>query len=184
MGQKGVVMESKKIYGLLAEFDGPAALVKAAETCRDAGFKEFDCHAPFPIHGLEKSMGLKKSALGWIVLVCGISGLLTGLGLQWWSHSVAYPLIIAGKPLFALPAYIPICFELTILFSAFGAVFGMFGLNRLPTFYHQLFNSRHFKRASDDGFFLSMEAQDPKFEMEPCKKLLQSVGALQIEVIE
>src|SRR5687768_110553 len=109
-----------KVFGLLAEFPDTAALLHAAEKLRDAGYKKFDCHSPFPIHGMDKAMGLKQSPLGWIVLVCGATGLISALGLQWWASAVAYPLIISGKPLFSHQAFVPITFEVTVLLSAFG----------------------------------------------------------------
>lgn len=173
-----------KVYGLLAEFDGPGSLLHAAEKLRDAGYKRFDCHSPFPIHGMDKAMGIKESQLGWIVLVCGTSGLLGGLGLQWWASTIAYPLVISGKPLFSHQAFVPITFELTILLSAFGAVFGMLALNKLPMLYHQLFNSSRFKKATDAGFFVSLESTDSNFDATQSRKFLESIGGKSVEVVE
>ena len=171
-------------YGLLAEFSTPADLYHACERERDAGFTRWDAHSPFPVHGLEGAMGVKRSPLPWIVLVMGLTGAAAGFGLQWWVHASAYPLVISGKPYVAWPAYIPITFEVAVLFAAFGAVFGMFGLNRLPMHYHPLFRSKVFERATDDAFFISIESWDPRFDAADTRKLLESLGARSVELVE
>jgi hypothetical protein len=171
-------------YGILAEFATPADLYHACERVRDAGFSRWDAHSPFPIHGLDKAMGLRRSPLPWIVLVMGLLGAGVGFGLQWWVHAKAYPLVISGKPYFAWPAYIPITFELAVLFGALGAVFGMFGLNQLPMLYHPLFRSKVFERVTDDVFFISIESWDPKFDPSATRTLLESVGARSVELLE
>ena len=119
------------VYGILAEFRTPAELYHACERVRDAGFTRWDAHTPFPVHGLDKAMGLKRSPLPWIVLGLGLTGASLGFALQWWVHGVAYPLVISGKPYFSWPAFIPVTFEVGVLFAALGAVFGMFGLNQI-----------------------------------------------------
>ena len=129
-------------------------------------------------------MGVKRSPLPWIVLVMGLTGAAAGFGLQWWVHSAAYPLVISGKPYVAWPAYIPITFEVAVLFAAFGAVFGMLGLNRLPMHYHPLFGSKVFERATDDAFFISIESWDPRFDATDTRKLLESLGARSVELVE
>lgn len=171
-------------YGILAEFTTPAALYHACEQVRDAGFTRWDAHTPFPVHGLDKAMGLRRSPLPWIVLASGLTGAAAGFGLQWWVHSYAYPLVISGKPLLAWPAYIPITFELGVLFAAFGAVLGMLGLNRLPMHHHPLFRSRVFERVTDDGFFISIESWDPRFDPTATRALLESLGARNVELLE
>ena len=171
------------VYGLVAEFADPGALLHAAEKVRDAGYSKFDCHSPFPVHGMDKAMGLGPSNLGWIVLGGGLSGALLGIGLQGWSSAIEYPLVISGKELFSFPAFVPIAFELTILFSAFAAVFGMFGLIKLPMLFHNLFYVKRFKKASDDGFFLHIESTDAKFHESETKNFLSSIGATAVEVI-
>ena len=128
-----------QIHGIIAEFDSPATLLKAGVALRDKGYKLFDCHSPFPIHGMDDAMGIKRSPLGYIIAFFAIIGGLIGLGLQTWVHAIAYPLIISGKPYFAWQAYIIVTFALIILFGAFGAVFGMLGLNKLPRYHHPLF---------------------------------------------
>ena len=175
--------ESKRLRGLLAEFEDPETLRAACERVRDAGFTRWDAHTPFPVHGLEGAMGLRRSPLPWIVLVMGLLGAALGFALQWWVHAVAYPLVISGKPYFSWPAFIPITFELGILFAALGAVFGMFGLNRLPMHYHPLFRSKVFDRVTDDAFFISIESWDPRFDPSATGKLLESLGARSVEIV-
>ena len=171
-------------YGILAEFATPTDLYHACERVRDAGFTRWDAHTPFPVHGLEGAMGLRRSPLPWIVLGAGLTGAAVGFGLQWWVHASAYPLVISGKPYFAWPAMIPITFELGVLFAAFGAVFGMLGLNRLPMHNHPLFKSKVFERVTDDAFFISIESWDPRFDPSATGKLLKSLGARSVELLE
>jgi hypothetical protein len=171
-------------YGALAEFKTPAELYAACERVRDAGYKRWDAHSPFPVHGLDGAMGMTRSKLPWIVLVLGLSGAVAGFGLQTWVHMTAYPLTISGKPFFAWPAFVPITFELGVLGGALGAVFGMLGLNQLPRHNHPLFDSARFARCSDDRFFISVEAADPKFHPQATSRLLESVGAAHVELIE
>ena len=171
-------------YGILAEFGTPAELYHACERVRDAGFTKWDAHTPFPVHGISRAMGLRRSLLPWIVLVMALTGAAAGFGLQWWVHTTAYPLVISGKPFFTWPAFIPITFEVAVLFGALGAVFGMLGLNRLPMHHHPLFQSRVFERASDDTFFISIESWDPRFDPAATRKLLESVGARSVELLE
>jgi hypothetical protein len=171
-------------YGILAEFSTPADLFHACERVRDAGFTRWDAHTPFPVHGLDGAMGIRPSPLPWIVLVMGLTGAAAGFGLQAWVHTTAYPLVISGKPFLSWPAFIPITFEVAVLFAAFGAVFGMFGLNRLPMHHHPLFQSRIFERATDDAFFISIESRDPRFDAAATPKLLESLGARSVELLE
>jgi hypothetical protein len=173
-----------KVYGLLAEYETPADLYHACEKVRDAGFGAWDAHTPYPVHGLERAMGLRGSIVPWIVCVMGFSGAALGFLLQWWTSAVDYPLIISGKPFNSYPAFVPVTFELGILLGSFGAVFGMFGLNKLPTYYHSVFNSRRFSRFSDDRFFISIEARDPKYDPEKTRALLESTGAVHVEEVE
>lgn len=151
---------------------------------RDAGFTKWDAHTPFPVHGLEGAMGLRRSPLPWIVLVMGLTGVGLGFLLQAWVHGSAYPLVISGKPFFTWPAFIPVTFEVGVLFAALGAVFGMLALNKLPMHHHPLFKSRLFERVTDDAFFISIESWDPKFDPTATRSLLESVGARNIELVE
>jgi len=169
---------------MLAEFDSAYGVYHACEKVRDAGFSKWDAHTPFPVHNLDKAMGLKASKLPWLVLVCGLSGAVGAMALQWWVHAVRYPLVFAGKPLFSWQAFVPVCFEVMVLFSAFGAVLGMFHMNRLPQLYHPLFNSTNFERVTDDRFFISIEIEDPRFDADETAAFLRACGAVSIEMVE
>lgn len=175
--------DNKHIHGVLAEFRNPKELVDAAETVKESGYRKFDTYAPFPIHGMEKAMGLKESPLGWIVLVAGLMGMTGALALMIWVMGYEYPLNISGKPFINFPIYVPITFELTVLLSAFGATFGMFALNKLPRLYNPLFNVERFKKATDDGFFICVEASDDLFDEQPVTKLFSDSGAIHIETV-
>ncbi len=172
------------VYGVLAEFADPGALLHAAQETRKAGYKHFDAHSPFPVHGMDRAMGLGQSKVGYITFLGGATGLATATLLQWWTSAVDYPINISGKPFFAIEPSVPIMFELTVLFSAIAAVAGMFALNGLPRPYNPLFYSRRFARASDDAFFLHVAASDPRFDIEGTQKLLREHGALHVEVIK
>lgn len=172
-----------KLYGILAEFRNPKELIDVAKLINEKGFKYFDTFSPFPIHGMDKAMNLAKSKLGWIVAGHGLLGLSGAFAMIYYMMVIDYPLNISGKPLMNIPAWIPVIFELTILLSAFGAVFGMFFLNGLPKLNHPLFNSENFKKATDDGFFVCIESVDPQFEEEKVVKLLKDAGGTNIETI-
>lgn len=171
------------LYGVLAEFRNPKELVDISRLVNRSGYKKFDTFSPFPIHGIDKAMGLQKSKLGWIVFVHGLLGFTGAITMIYWMSVVDYPLNISGKTLMNIPAWVPVTFELTILLSAFGAVFGMFFLNGLPRLNHPLFTSENFKKATDDGFFICIESDDPQFEKEKVQKLLKDAGAQNIEDI-
>jgi hypothetical protein len=173
-----------KKFGVLAEFDSASSIYHACEKIRDKGFKKWDSHTPFPVHGLDKAMGLKPSVLPWIVLVLALTGTTAGMGLQWWINTIEYPLVISGKPYFSWPAFIPVTFEITVLLGAFGAVFGMLILNRLPQWYHSLFRSESFARVTDDKFFVSIEATDPLFDATKTGLWLKEIGATQVELVD
>jgi hypothetical protein len=172
-----------KTYGLMTEFSDVKTLMHAAEKCRDAGFTRWDAHTPFPVHGLDKAMGIRGTRLPFIVLGGGLTGLGLATLMQWWMNAVDYPFLISGKPLFGLPANIPIMFELTVLLSAFAAFFGMWTLNGLPKLYHPLFKSRSFRRATQDRFFIVVEATDPKFQSEKTREFLGQLGGSGVEEI-
>ena len=170
-------------YGLLAEFNSTGDLHRACERVRDAGYTRWDAHTPFPVHGLDRAMGMRRSVLPFIVLAMALAGGALGFGLQYWVHSIEYPLTISGKPYFTWPAFVPITFELAVLFGSLGAVFGMFALNRLPMHHHPLFNSERFESATNDRFFISIESWDPKFDAMATRKFLQEIGARHVEAV-
>jgi hypothetical protein len=170
-------------FGLLAEFDTPTALTRACEGVRDAGYTRWDAHTPFPVHGLERAMGLRGSPVGWFVLVLGLAGAAGGMLLQWWVATDAYPLVISGKPLFSWQAFVPIMFECGVLGGAMGAVLGFLHLAKLPRHHHPLFTSERFERVTDDTFFISIEAGDPKFDPRATAELLDGLDARAVELV-
>ena len=176
----------KRVYGYLAEFKSASALYKAAEKVRDAGFKKWDCYSPYPIHGLDGAMGLKRSILPWFVFCGGMTGTATAFTLAYATQVVIFPTVVQGKPanIFTIPAYFPIMFELTVLFSGFTVLFGLLALMKLPRLNHPLFASKQFHRATDDGFFIAIEARDPSFSTTGTHELLAMLGGSNIELVE
>jgi hypothetical protein len=181
---EGNLPTGSKYFGVLAEFANPSALYRGCERVRDAGYTRWDAHSPFPVHGLEGAMGMKRSLLPFIILVMALGGAAAGFGLQTWVHTSAYPLTISGKPMFAWQAFVPITFELGVLGGALGAVFGMFALNKLPMHNHPLFDVQRFARFSDDAFFISIESWDPKFDPVETSRMLSTIGATRVELVE
>jgi len=175
---------SSRVAGLLAEYESAGAAMHAAEVIRDAGYTRWDVNTPFPVHGMDGAMGLKPTPLGWISFCGGVTGGSLGLLMQWWMNGVDYPLNIAGKPAFALQTSVPVAYELTILLTAFATLFGMFGLNRLPQLYHWAFHSKRFERVTDDRFFITIDAEDPKFNVEKTGALLEKTHPAHIEKVE
>lgn len=169
---------------LLAEFDTPGGCMHAAEKLRDSGYQLFDTHTPFPVHGMDAAMGLKDTKLGWIVLALALIGLTGAVSMMYYMNGYDYPLVIGGKPPGSLPSMVPVAFELTVLFSSFGALFGMLGLNRLPRHNHPVFESERFRAATDDKFFVSVEADDPHFDEAKTRALLEAAHATHVETIE
>ena len=176
--------EGPATYGVVAEFGDPRQLLDAIRAVRAKGYRKFDAYTPYPVHGVESAMGEHRSILGYVVLVAGLCGTLSAYLLQWWTGAVSYPLVIAGKPLFAFEPSIPIMFELTVLFAAFGAVIGMLVLNRLPQFYHPVFNYSRYGGATNDRFLLAVESEDPLFDEQRTTELLAQLGSTNTEVVE
>lgn len=172
---------STKLYGLLAEFKGTSEIYKGCQKLADQGYRYWDAYTPFPVHGLEKAMKKKASPLPWISLVSGACGGTGMYSFMYWLYVHHYPLIYSGKPHHGWPAFVPPTFELTILFCAFGSLFGMFFLNRLFNYSHPLFSHAPFRKATDDGFFVCIEAKDPLFDEKAVSDLLREVGASSIE---
>jgi len=172
------------IYGLLAEFDDPSSLVAAAKRTYAAGYRKIDTFSPYPIEEAWEAIGHHDRRLSFIVLAGGIAGLLSGIGLQEWVHQIAYPMNIAGKPLNSWPQFVPVCFELTILFAAISAVLGMIVLNGLPQPYHPVFNVERFERATRDKFFLIVESEDPKFDRQQTAEFLKGLHATEVSEVE
>jgi Protein of unknown function (DUF3341) len=173
-----------QIYGLMAEFDTTTDIVKAAEKVRDAGFTKTDAFSPFPIHEMDEALGIKRSILPFLVFGGGVTGLLLGLGMQWFMAVYDYPIMVGGRPHLSLPAFIPPAYELTILLAAFTAVFGMILLNGLPRPHHPVFNVPRFSLASREKFFLLIETEDPKFNYEETKKFMESLNPQEVFDVE
>lgn len=171
------------LWGLVAEFETPDALREACSKVREAGYRRFDAHTPFPVHGLDAAMGIRQTKLPWFVLGAGLTGCSGGILMQWWMNAVDYPLNISGKPFWSLPANIPVAFELTILFSALTTFGLMLVFNGLPRWSHPLFRNESFRRATNDRFFLSIEAADPRFDVEKTEALLREAGGRNVEWI-
>ncbi len=171
-------------YGVVAEFESAADIYHAAEKVSEAGYRQIDTHTPFPVHGIEKALRHPPSNLGWIVVCCGITGIGLAQLMMWWMNGVDYPYVVAGKRAYDWPTTIPITFECMVLLSAFGAVLGMIGLNRMPRLHHPLFNHSTFHRVSDDRFYLSIEAGDPKFDQTATPGFLESIGGQNVEMLE
>ncbi|MCU0305537.1 MAG: DUF3341 domain-containing protein [Thermoanaerobaculales bacterium] len=172
------------VYALVADFDKVDVFLEAVARVRDAGFSKWDAHTPFVVHGLDAAMGIRPTGLPFLVFGAGLTGCAVGVGLQWFTNAFDYPFLISGKPLFSLPANIPVAFELTILFSAITALVGMLALNGLPRWSHPLHASRLLKRATDDRFLISIEAADPRFDATRTRELLEAAGALSVETVE
>ena len=168
------------LYGLTAEFNDPDALIEAARKTRMQGYACFDTYSPFPIHGMDEAMGLGNSYVSLIVLIGGITGALTGFGMQYVAMVLHYPYMSGGKPFLSWPQFIPITFEMGILFAAFSALFGMLALNRLPTPYHPIFNAQRSERISSDGFFLCVESVDPQFDLQHTHSFLQTLDPVHV----
>ena len=175
---------SEKIYGIIAEFDSPAAILRAAEKVRDAGYRRWDTFTPFPIHGMDKVMKLGNSIVGWVSLAMGAGAFLSVVGLIWFCNAFDYPLIVGGKPMFSPPMTFVPAYIMLIMGSAVGALLGMLGLNRLPRLHHPLLDVKRFELVSRDKFFLVIGAKDEKFCAVETRKLLESIGGVNIKIVE
>lgn len=173
-----------ELFGLLAEFDDPTALIEAAERTRDAGYRDMDAYSPMPVEGLAEAIGFRRTLIEKIVFVAGCCGATGGFTLCWWMTVIAYPHIVAGRPLNSWPAYVPITFESMVLVSCLTAVIGMLMLNGLPQPYHPLFNVKQFDRVTRDRFFLCIESTDPKFDMVDTREFLESLKPLEVMEVE
>jgi len=193
-----VDVDAPNIVGLLAEYHDVTTLAVAAHKVRHAGYKHWDVYSPFPIHGIDEAVGIKRTILPWLVLCAGLTGCTFGLimtawinawqiTMPWpfdWVNFQGYPFLVSGKPLWSLPANVPVIFECTVLFSALTAVFGLLLLNKLPMLYNPLFKMERFRRATDDRFFIVIDAGDPIYEENTAIELLRSTKPAVIETVE
>ncbi len=171
------------LFGYLAEFESAQALVDAADQVRIAGYTKTDAYSPFPIPEIDDALGIKRSILPWIILAAGLTGGMVGFGMQWYSNVVHYPLNIGGRPVNSWPMFIPITFEVTILFSAFTAGLGMLFMNGFPKHYHPVFNVPSFSKVTTDGFFLCIEEADENFDRVATREFLQSLKPIEVTEI-
>jgi hypothetical protein len=176
--------QQENIYGLMAEFATPEQLLEAARQTHNVGYRRIDAFAPFPIEGLAHAIGFHRTRLPLVVLLAGIVGAVSGFALQYYAAAVSYPINVGGRPLNSWPAFIPVTFEITILFAAGAAVFGMLIMNGLPTPYHPVFNVPRFALASRDRFFLCIKARDPMFDTELTRKFMQTLNPREVTEIE
>jgi hypothetical protein len=167
--------DQASIYGLLAAFDTPEALLTAVRRSREAGYEHMEAYTPFPVEGLAEAMGFRRTRVPLVVLIGGIVGGLGGFFLQYWINVIHYPLNVGGRPLFSWPAFVPVTFELTILIAALAAILGMLALNGLPMPYHPLFNVPQFEGVTRDGFFLCIEAVDAQFDRAETRQFLETL---------
>ena len=172
-------MRRPRLYGLMAEFHAPAEVVAAARAASDAGYRRMDAYSPYPIEELSEALHFHHSRLPLIVLLGGLTGLVAGYALQYWSSVIEYPMNVGGRPFHSWPSFVVPTFETTILFAALSAVLGMLALNGLPEPYHPVFNVPSFALATRDRFFLCIEATDPKFDEMETRKFLESLTGVE-----
>lgn len=173
-----------KTYGMTAEFDSPGAVLKAAEQVRDAGYRRWDVFSPFPVHGIDKVMGLKNSMVGLFSLAMGAGAFISVMGLIWFTNGFDYPVVVGGKPMFSVPMSVVPSYILTIMGGSVGALVGMLALNQLPRLNNPLFNSTRFALVSRDKFVIAIGANDDKFNLAETRRFLESIGGAHIEVVE
>lgn len=173
----------KHVHGYMAEFDSVPTLLAACRRVRDAGYTKTDAFTPFPVHGIDEALGIKPTALPWIALIGGLSGTCIALAMQIWMNGIDYQYIISGKPYISLPAFIPVAFELTILLASFGSFFGMLALNGLPRFSNPMFTNSRFDAATDDKFFLYIDAKDPRYDADGVQRLLGDLEPNSVDAV-
>lgn len=171
-------------YGLMAEFETPEDLLEAAGRTYSEGYRTMDAYTPLPIHGLAAAIGFPRTNLPILTFICGAVGAITGYAMQYWIHVIDFPLNVGGRPLHSGPMFIPVTFELTILFAALGTVIGLWILNGLPMPYHPVFNVEGFERASQDGFFLCIESADPLFDADRTGSFLRDLNPVEVSTVD
>ncbi len=172
------------LHGLLAEFETQEEILQAARKVRKEGYQHLDAYTPLPVHGLAEAINFKDKSIQWTMFLCGLLGGVSGFILQWWINVSAFPLNIGGKPLFSWPAFIPVTFECTILFAGLGGIVGLLAFNGLPRLHHPIFSGSRIELATQDRFFLCVEATDPKFETETTRQFLESLNPYAVEEIK
>jgi len=183
MSEHGHHDDTPQVYGMVAEFDDSEPLLDAATKAYKAGYRKMDAYTPIPVHGLAEAIGFKKNAVAPITLLGGFAGAATGFGLQYWAMTIYYPYSIGGKPFNSWPSWMPVTFELTVLFGAFAAFFSMWMLNGLPRPHHPIFNAKRFERASSDGFFLCIESEDAQYHHEKTRAFLEQFSPVEVSEV-
>jgi hypothetical protein len=176
-------IQTSPIFGVMAEYSSPEGLVAAATKAKAAGYRVMDAYTPYPIEELEEPLDIRDNRISLFVLLAGLCGATFGFGFLSWVNSVAYPLNVGGRPMISAPMFIPITFECTVLAAGLTATFGMLLLNGLPLPYHPVFNVPRFARASQDSFFLCIEATDPHFDREETARFLEETGADEVSEV-
>jgi hypothetical protein len=178
-------MKLLPVWGLMAQFETPAALLAAAQKAYDAGYRRMDAYSPLPVHGLHDALGHHTTRLPLLVLIGGLCGLAGGFGLEYWASTIAYPFNIGGRPFNSWPSFIPVAFETTVLLASLTAVLGMLALNGLPRPHHPVFNVASFaEHATRDRFFLAIESRDPKFDLAETRRFLESLNPVEVADVE
>lgn len=176
-------VDTTALHGLIAEYDTPEGVVVAAESARKAGYTKMDAYSPHPVEGIDDALGLQPTRLGFVVLAMGLIGVASGFGLQWFASVEFYPLNVGGRPLNSWPNFIVIMFEVTVLLSAFTAGLVMLARNGLPQPYHPVFNTPGFERATRDGYFLCVEATDPRFDADDTRSFLEGTAPVRVQEV-
>ena len=168
-----VGFRQENLHGLVGAFASGEALVEATRKAYEAGYRQMDAYCPVPVEGLAEAMGRRGTVMPLIVLGGGITGGFTGWFMQWFSATYDYPFNVGGRPFNSWPMFIPIIFELTVLFAAICGVLGMLFLNGLPRLHHPIFSAPGIERATVDRFFLCLEAADPRWERDATRRFLE-----------
>ena len=177
-------MSERTLYGITALFDAPGKILDASKAATSEGYKNFDSYTPYPIHGLDNVMKLKRSYIGIVTLILGMTGVISLVTFTWWANSVDFPMVTGGKPYFAWPSYVPLMFEMGVLFGAVSTVIALLAIwLGLPRNSHPLHDTEFMKKVSDDGFGICIEAKDPKFDQKQTESFLRSLGAVNVEPV-
>lgn len=182
--QAEMATDERELFGIIAEFHDPEALVAGAQQAQEAGYRQMDAYTPFPVHGLPEALGVERNWVPYIVLLGAILGGVGGYFLQYYTSVIDYPINVGGRPLHSWPSFMVITFEMAVLGAVVFGVLGMLALNKLPMPYHPIFNTPRFELASRDRFFLCIMGIDPKFEVEETKAFLRRLEPAAVFEVE
>ena len=172
------------IFGVMAEFETADQILDATRRAHQAGYRRMDAYTPYPVEGLATELDLPRTRVPFVVLIAGLVGAAAGFFMQWWSMAVDYPFNVGGRPLNSWPVFIPITFEVMVLVASFAALLGMLFLNGLPKLYRPVFNVPSFDRATQDRFFLCIEATDPRFRRDGTRRFLETLTPRQVSEVD